>query len=145
MNGQEKITVNLNALDLAKVDYLHEQGFYSSRSDFIRMAIRNQLKEHEAIISDRVLAELVKEEKTKSGAKSLGGVGIISLNRKALEAQIETGEKTRLFVVGTLFLAKDVTAALLAEALESAKVYGALRGPKHAVDFIRELKNVREI
>ncbi|HBI56966.1 MAG TPA: CopG family transcriptional regulator, partial [Firmicutes bacterium] len=39
MKGQEKITLNLNAIDLAKVDYLSEQGFYSSRSDFIRTAI----------------------------------------------------------------------------------------------------------
>jgi hypothetical protein len=35
MGGQEKITLNLSAVDLAKIDFLVEQGFYSSRSEFI--------------------------------------------------------------------------------------------------------------
>lgn len=143
MNGQEKITLNLNAMDLAKVDYLSEQGFYSSRSDFIRTAIRNQFREHEPIISDEALTNLAKG--TEQGqVKSIGGVGLFSINRKDLEAHRDAGNKVKLFILGTLFLGKDVTASLLAQVLESAKVYGAIRGPQEAVDFIRELKTNRE-
>jgi Arc/MetJ-type ribon-helix-helix transcriptional regulator len=142
MNGQEKITLNLNAVDLAKVDYLAEQGFYSSRSDFIRTAIRNQLREHEAIISDEALTNLVQGQKQAGNGKSLSGIGIISLTRRELEAYAAAGSKLKLFIVGTLFIGKDVTVDLLAQVLESAKVYGVLRGPKEAVDFIRELKAV---
>ena len=140
MKGQEKITLNLNAIDLAKVDYLSEQGFYSSRSDFIRTAIRNQLREHEAIISDEALTNLVQGQKQGSNVKSLSGIGIITLSRRELEAYAAEGSKLKLFVVGTLFIGKDVTVDLLEQVLESARVYGAFRGPKEAVDFIRELK-----
>ena len=144
MNGQEKITLNLNAMDLAKVDYLSEQGFYSSRSDFIRTAIRNQLREHEAIISDAALTKLVEGENEKRGGKSVGGIGIISLSRKELENYAAEGVKLKLFVLGTLFFGRGVTAELLAGVLESARVYGALRGPKEAVDYIRELRKKRK-
>lgn len=145
MKGQEKITLNLNALDLAKVDYLAEQGFYSSRSDFIRMAIRNQLREHEAVTSDKALVQLVQEHKGAGGEKALGGVGIVYLNKKTLENQKAAGTKTRLFVVGSLFLSKDVTAELLSETLDSARIYGAMRGPNEAVDYLRDLKSQREL
>ena len=30
----EKITINLNVVDLGKIDLLVSQGFYSNRSDF---------------------------------------------------------------------------------------------------------------
>ena len=32
----EKITINLSAVDLGRIDLLAEEGFYSSRTDFIR-------------------------------------------------------------------------------------------------------------
>jgi len=139
MSGQEKITVNLNAVDLAKVDYLAEHGFYNSRSDFIRTAIRSQLREHEAVISDAALKGQA-EEVRDSGVKSIGGVGILSLTSKELEGYAAQGRKLRLFIVGTLIIAKDVTVEQLERVLDSARVYGALRGPQEAVDYIRELK-----
>jgi len=48
---QEKITCNFNIVELAKVDCLIENGFYSNRSDFMRAALRNQLLNYEVIIS----------------------------------------------------------------------------------------------
>lgn len=139
MPGQEKITVNLNAVDLAKVDYLADQGFYSSRSDFIRTAIRSQLREHDAVISDSALTGLV-EGSRASSTKTIGGVGIINLSRRELEDFAAQGRQLKLFIIGSLFIDKDVTVDLLASVLESAKVYGALRGPQEAVDYIRDSK-----
>ena len=46
MAETEKITINLSVVDLGQVDLLVEQGFYSSRSDLIRTAIRSQLNVH---------------------------------------------------------------------------------------------------
>ena len=40
----EKITVNLGYVDLGHVDLMVQEGFYSNRTDFIRTAIRNQLR-----------------------------------------------------------------------------------------------------
>ena len=35
----EKITINLGYVDLGHIDLLVQEGFYSNRTDFIRMAI----------------------------------------------------------------------------------------------------------
>ncbi|HBI56965.1 MAG TPA: hypothetical protein DDY38_09075, partial [Firmicutes bacterium] len=88
----------------------------------------------EAIISDEALTNLVQGQKQGSNVKSLSGIGIISLSRSELEAYAAEGSKLKLFIVGTLFIGKDVTVDLLEQVLESARVYGAFRGPKEAVD-----------
>jgi hypothetical protein len=40
----EKITINVGYVDLGHVDF--RDGFYANRTDFIRIAIRNQLERH---------------------------------------------------------------------------------------------------
>ena len=40
----EKITINLGYVELGHINLLVQEGFYSNRTDFIRTAIRNQLK-----------------------------------------------------------------------------------------------------
>src|SRR3984885_14094086 len=47
----EKITINLGYVDLGHVDLMVQEGFYSNRTDFIRTAIRNQLKRHAEVVS----------------------------------------------------------------------------------------------
>jgi Arc/MetJ-type ribon-helix-helix transcriptional regulator len=46
MSETEKITINLGLVDLGQIDLLVQEGFYSNRTDFIRTAIRNQLRTH---------------------------------------------------------------------------------------------------
>ncbi|HOC06150.1 MAG TPA: CopG family transcriptional regulator [Bacillota bacterium] len=140
MYGQEKITLNLNAVDLAKVDYLAEQGFYSSRSDFIRTAIRNQLREHEAIVSDEALSNLVQWEKHGERVKSIGGIGVISLSRRQLEDLAAQGSRLKIFIVGTLAVGKDVTVDLLEQVLDSARIYGVVKGTQEVTDYFRSIR-----
>ena len=68
----EKITINLGPVDLGRVDLLVEEGFYGSRTDFIRDAIRRLLDEHKAVLSDAA----VRREVT---------VGFVRLGRSELE------------------------------------------------------------
>jgi len=42
----EKITLNLNFIDLGQIDLLVREGFYSNRSNLNRTAIRNQIDRH---------------------------------------------------------------------------------------------------
>lgn len=42
----ERITVNMSAVDLGKVDLLVREAAYANRADFIRTAIRGQLEKH---------------------------------------------------------------------------------------------------
>ncbi|MFN2166018.1 MAG: CopG family transcriptional regulator, partial [Anaerolineae bacterium] len=55
MADTEKITINLSVVDLGQVDLLVEQGLYSSRSDLIRTAIRNQLSAHSDVVQQTVV------------------------------------------------------------------------------------------
>ena len=47
-----KITINLGLVDLGQIDLLVDEGFYASRTDFIRTAIRRQLDSRAAAVND---------------------------------------------------------------------------------------------
>ena len=71
-SDSEKITINLGYVDLGHIDLMVQDGFYSNRTDFIRTAIRNQLKRH---------AEVVKQSTAR---KSLD-LGLRNYSREDLE------------------------------------------------------------
>ena len=50
----EKVTINMSPVDLGKIDLLVGEGSYSNRTDFIRMAVRNQLEKHNIEIQQSV-------------------------------------------------------------------------------------------
>ena len=54
MTETEKITINISAVDLGRIDLLVDEGFYSNRSDFIRSAIRKELDVHRDIVIQTV-------------------------------------------------------------------------------------------
>jgi Arc/MetJ-type ribon-helix-helix transcriptional regulator len=114
MAETEKITINLSVVDLGKIDVLVEKGFYSSRSDLIRTAIREKLAAH-----DRVLEEVISTHAM--------GLGIFVITRKDLEKVLEKGLKKTIFVIGMLIIEKDITPELADATIESVKVYGSLR------------------
>lgn len=110
----EKITINMNVVDLGKVDLLVSEGFYSNRTDFIRTAIRNQLDRHDAVLDATVRRlEL--------------SIGVIFFNRRDLEKLQANGSKLNLAIAGLLSLAKDVPPELAAEVIESVRVRGVFR------------------
>lgn len=113
----EKITINLGAVDLGKVDVLVDEGFYSNRTDFIRTAIRNQLAKHE-------------QDTAASMTRRAMAAGAMHLSRKDLEASLAAGRRLTLSVVGVLSLAHDVTPGLARDAIESVKVRGIFRADK---------------
>jgi Arc/MetJ-type ribon-helix-helix transcriptional regulator len=110
----EKITINMGAVDLGKVDLLVDEGFYGNRTDFIRTAIRNQLDKHEA-------------ETSQSAIRRAASVGALALNREDLEAVRAKGQKLKLSVIGVLSLGRDVTPELAAASIESVYVKGMFR------------------
>ena len=81
MADSEKITINLSVVDLGQVDLLVEQGFYSSRSDLIRAAIRSQLDAHAEVVA------------AGNGAQADLVVGVLLYDRNGLEARRTSGEK----------------------------------------------------
>jgi len=125
MAETEKITINLSVVDLGKIDVLVEKGFYSSRSDLIRTAIREKLATH-----DRVLEEVISTHAT--------GLGIFVITRKDLEKLREQGLKKKIFVIGMLIIEKDITPELADATIESVKVYGALRAGEKVQEVLSD-------
>ncbi len=117
MSDTEKITINLGAVDLGKIDLLVDQGLYSNRTDLIRTAIRNQLDRHADVVQQMVS----RREMT---------VGVMVLCAKDLEERRHRGGKLRLAVVGMLVFTTDVTGDLARETIESIELFGPLRASR---------------
>lgn len=121
----EKITINLSAVDLGRIDLLTEEGFYSSRTDFIRAAIRKELDVH---------ADVVKESTTRR----FSVLGVLTYNKRVLEHSLAKKEKLDINVVGGVFIAKDVTPKLARETIRSLKVHGVLRASQAIKDALAD-------
>ena len=115
-NTTEKITINMSAVDLGKVDLLVEEGFYSNRTDFIRSAIRHQLDRHE----DAVSASVVRREIV---------IGVLSHDKRGLEKCRAEGKKLQIRTLGVMAIADDVSPELAVATIEAIKLLGIFRAP----------------
>ena len=110
----EKVSMNLSVVDLGQIDLLVDQGFYSSRTDFFRAAIRTQLAGHDEVIKQAVV-------------RTSSVIGVISFDREHLERIQRNNEQVRVVVVGLLILSNDISPELAQATIKSIKVYGSLR------------------
>ena len=113
----EKITINLGFVDLGHIDLLVHEGFYSNRTDFIRMAIRNQLATHADDLKRSIVRHTLE-------------LGLRRHSREDLEAVKAAGGKLRIQVVGLATIADDVTPQLALATIELITVLGALQVSK---------------
>jgi Arc/MetJ-type ribon-helix-helix transcriptional regulator len=111
MPDSEKITINMSAVDLGKVDLLVQEGLYSNRTDFIRTAIRSQLEKHTFEIQQSV-------------TRHSYIVGVLSYDRSDFEKFKQKGEKLTIAIMGMLHLHDDITPELAGEVVESIRVRG---------------------
>ena len=112
----EKVTINLGPVDVGRIDLLVEEGFYASRTDFIRTAVRNFLEEHKEPINDAVV-------------RNSFSVGVIYLGKSAFEELRKRKERVNLRVVGVLRIGHNVSPQLADDAIESIRVLGHLSAP----------------
>ncbi len=108
----DKVTVNVGLVDLAQVDLLVNEGFYSNRTDFVRTAIRNQLLVH----ADAIRQTVVRKRYV---------VGQHRYSRKELEQVVAAGEKLDVHVLGLAVIEDDVPAELASAAIATLQVLGA--------------------
>jgi len=116
----EKITLNLSPVDLGQVDLLVREGFYSTRTDFLRTAIRNQLLTH---------SDVVKQAVTR---KTLV-LGFHHYSREDLEAVRDSGKKLQVRVLGLATIAEDVSPELALATIDEIAVLGAF----HASEAVK--------
>jgi len=128
--SMEKLTINLPPLEIARIDILVEAGYYPSRAEFIRAAIRKTLDTHQDFVSkklDKITSTSDEELNNGEITSRISGVGIYNLDKNNFERTIEQGKKMEITVVGMLNLDKDVTPEHIEKVVESVRVYGILR------------------
>jgi Arc/MetJ-type ribon-helix-helix transcriptional regulator len=113
----EKITVNLGPVDLGRIDLLVQEGFFTTRTDFIRTAVRNQLTTSERTIEQTV-------------ARRTLVLGTQHFSRLDLEALRDAGEQVHIRVLGLATVADDVPPDLALATIASVEVLGAFRASR---------------
>ncbi|WP_256077727.1 CopG family transcriptional regulator [Massilia sp. YIM B04103] len=108
----DKVTINLGLVDLAQMDLLVGEGFYTNRTDFVRTAIRNLLQQHAEAIRQTVLRKRFV-------------TGLQRYSRAELERVVAAGEQLEIHVLGLATVDDDVTPELARSAIASIQVLGA--------------------
>jgi Arc/MetJ-type ribon-helix-helix transcriptional regulator len=111
MPDSEKVTINMSAVDLGKIDLLVQEGLYSNRTDFIRTAVRSQLEKHTFEIHQSV-------------RRHSFVIGALSYSRSDFEEKQAKKEKLAIAVMGLLHLHEDIPPELALEVIESIRVRG---------------------
>ena len=121
----EKITINLSAVDLGRIDLLAEEGFYSNRTDFIRTAIRKELDAH---------SDLVKQSVTRRASV----LGVAVYTRSTLEQCLRKKQRLDIKVVGGVYLSDDIPPELALGTIHSLEVHGVLRASQAVKDALAD-------
>ncbi len=125
MADTEKITINISVVDLGRIDLLVEQGFYSTRTDFIRTATRNQLGTHRQEIQETVSRRTIV-------------VGVLIFEAKDLRKYRQRNEMVDIRALGLLVLGNDVTPQLARETIASINVYGVFRASQEVKEALTD-------
>ena len=123
MSETEKITINVGAVDLGKIDLLVEHGHYSNRTDFIRSAIRSQLDKHTLDVQNSVTRDSY-------------AVGAIIYNRKDFEKYKARNEKVKIRMIGLFVISEDSPVELVTEVVESIRVLGIFQASSELKDAL---------
>ena len=110
----EKITINLGVIDLGQIDLLVQEAFYTNRTDFIRTAIRNQLRTHADVVKQTVSRQTLV-------------LGLRHFTRADLEAVRAAGQSLHIRVLGLASVAHDVSAELARATVASVHVLGVFQ------------------
>ncbi|MFL5382482.1 MAG: CopG family transcriptional regulator [Longimicrobiaceae bacterium] len=125
MADLEKLTINLTPVDLGLIELLVEQGFYSNRAEFIRIAIRDQLAKH---------ADTLRDTATRQAYV----IGALIYGRGTLEEARSAGKRIAIRVVGLLSIGNDVTPELAREVIESVSVHGIFKASRAVKDALAD-------
>jgi Arc/MetJ-type ribon-helix-helix transcriptional regulator len=128
MSDTEKITVNIGIVDLGRIDLLVQEGFYASRADFIRTAIRNQLERQKSAVD------------SISSRKSMV-IGTLGYSRSDLEKKRDNNEMVNVKVIGLFILSDDVTPELALDTIQSVTVRGVFKAPEDVKKALQDRLN----
>jgi Arc/MetJ-type ribon-helix-helix transcriptional regulator len=125
MSETEKITINIGSVDLGRIDLLVQEGFYASRADFVRTAIRNQLERQKTAVD------------SITSRKSMV-IGTLSFTRHELEQKRDENEMINVKVIGMFILTDDVTPQLAMDTIQSVTVRGVFKAPEDVKEALKD-------
>ena len=125
----EKVTINLGAVDLGRIDLLVEEGFYSNRTDFIRQSIRQQLIVHSGEIKQVTTDKYI-------------ALGVVEFNVDSLEEVLQGNRKVEVRLIGTLIIDENVPLKLVQETFKSVKVFGIIKARPDIKSYLQTLRNL---
>ena len=139
----EKLTINLPPIEIGRIDILVEAGYYPSRTEFIRAAIRKTLDSHQDFIDSQIkqYKTLLEEKEGEEKFATTFAMGVIGLTKGHFEKALKQGKKVKLQVIGLLNIDKSVSAELILQSVEYVKVFGVLKASpavKSALNRIKE-------
>jgi Arc/MetJ-type ribon-helix-helix transcriptional regulator len=114
MSDSEKVSFNMSVVDLGQVDLLIQQGFYSSRTDYLVTAVRNLLQTHAPTVQNEL-------------ARRFMTLGVAIYGRRELEQVVAKREQLDIRIVGVLVIEDEVSLELARKAIRSVSVFGKFR------------------
>lgn len=124
----EKVSVNVNVVDLGKIELLVDKGIYTNRTDFMVKAITNELNRNEHIL-DTTLSKVDTDVHIQ--------IGKVHYDREALLRLKASNSVVKLYVIGRLTIDPDVPLQLAKETLISVKVFGPSKIPQELKEFYK--------
>ncbi|NPD90617.1 MAG: hypothetical protein HGN29_18045 [Asgard group archaeon] len=144
----EKLTINLPPVELGRIDILVEAGYYHSRTEFIRAAIRKTLDSQQDYIDSKIKQfKDIYEPTEKTEDKkfdSTFSMGVISIGKSHFERVLSKGKKAKIYVVGLLNIEKNVTPELILKSVESLRVSGVLKASPEVKVALNQIKKKRK-
>ena len=117
VDKSEKITINIGLVNLGQIDLLVDEGFYANRTDFIRTAIRRQLKTRSSAVEETVTRRTLT-------------LGTQHYSRHDLEELRAARRTVELRVLGLVTIDEDVSPELALATIAWVEVLGAFRAPR---------------
>ena len=117
-NKNEKVSFNISQIDLGKIDYLIENGFYGNRTEFIRAAIKRELNTSDKWLNNEFIAKQIE-------------MGNVTINKSNLSLY---DKPTNLIVIGKLTIDNDILLEDLKDVFKTIKIFGKKNIPNSIID-----------
>ncbi|WP_316570142.1 hypothetical protein [Neobacillus sp. YIM B06451] len=124
----EKVSINVNVVDIGKIELLIDKGIYTNKTDFMIKAISNELNKNEFHF-DRTIRELEKDVDIQ--------IGKVKYDTEKLKEIKASNMGIKLYVIGRLTIDEDVSLQLAKETLLSIKVFGPCKMSKELKDYYK--------
>ena len=129
----EKITLNMNTIDLANIDLLVEHGFAANRSELMKNAIKNYLLGLDK--ETRLLLNAMQMKAEKEMRQWYFGFN--KLNFDYFNEMISSNATGKILSYGTFSIGKSIPLEVVKKVIKEIKVYGVFRASKEVKDYYK--------